>query len=216
MEGLSEVCVVPILLYGCENWQLTSTLVCQSFQGEIGSKLTPYHSTYSSRVALRWPSVAARILSRKLNYILRLKLMDSTESIASKLYNSFDPLHLSLIHECKFLEEHTGLESYTEKVLSGEFDGQRKTLSNEIMKQDWQITLEKGHERDSPRIATRIANEVSWLKLWDAMLDEGAHGTVRLQSLYKVITWPKVGNISVCPVCEWESNTHLFPHLLYN
>ena len=78
------------------------------------------------------------------------------------------------------------------------------------MKQDWQITLEKGHERDSTRIATRIANEVSWLKLWDAMLDE----TVRLQSLYKVITWPKVGNISVCPVCECESNTHLLPHLL--
>ena len=46
------------------------------------------------------------------------------------------------------------------------------------------------------------------------MLDEGAHGTVRLQSLYKVITWPKVGNISLCPVCEWESNTHLLPHLL--
>ena len=146
-------------------------------------------------------SVAARILSRKLNFILRLKLMDSTESNASKLYNSSDPLHLSLIHECKFLEEHTGLDSYTEKVLSGEFDGQRKALSNEIMKQDWQITLEKGHERDSTRIATRIANEVSWLKLWNAMLDEGLHGTVRL---HKVITWP--GNISVCPVCEWESN----------
>ena len=46
------------------------------------------------------------------------------------------------------------------------------------------------------------------------MLDEGVHGTVRLQSLYKAITWPKVGNISVCPVCEWESNTHLLPHLL--
>ena len=127
-RSLFEVCVVPILLCGCENWQLTSTLVCQleSFQGEIGRrilKLTQYHSTFSSRVAL--------------------------------------------------------------KVLSGEFDGQRKTLSNEIMKQDWQITLEKGHERDSTRIATRIANEVSWLKLWDAMLDEGAHGTVRLQSLYK-------------------------------
>ena len=106
-RSLFEVCVVPILLYGCENWQLTSTLVCQqeSFQGEIGRrilKLTPYHSIYSSRVALRWPSVAARILSRKLNFILRLKLMDSTES---KLYNSFDPLYLSLIHECKFLEE---------------------------------------------------------------------------------------------------------------
>ena len=82
------------------------------------------------------------------------------------------------------------------------------------MKQDWQITLEKGHKRDSTRIATQIANKVSWLKLWDAMLDEGVHGTVRLQSLYKAITWPKVGNISVCPSCEWESNTHLLPHLL--
>jgi hypothetical protein len=66
-RSLFEVCVVPILLYGCENWHLTSTLICQleSFQGEIGRrilKLTPYHSTYSSRTALRWPSVAVRIL----------------------------------------------------------------------------------------------------------------------------------------------------------
>ena len=56
--------------------------------------------------------------------------MDSTESIASKLYNSSDPLHLSLIHECKFLEEHTGLDSYTEKVLSGEFDGETRLANN--------------------------------------------------------------------------------------
>ena len=83
------------------------------------------------------------------------------------------------------------------------------------MKQDWQITSEKGHERDIIiALATRIVNEISWLKLWDAMLDEGIHGTVRLQSLYKAITWPKVGNISVCPVCGWETNTHLLPHLL--
>ena len=125
-------------------------------------------------------SCCKNLIKEAYNFILRLKLMDSTESIASKLYNSSDPLHLSLTHECKFLEEHTGLDSYTEKVLSGEFDGQRKALSNEIMKQDWQITLEKGHERDSTRIATRIANEASWLKLWDAMLDEGVHGMVRL------------------------------------
>ena len=51
--------------------------------------------------------------------------------------------------------------------------------------------------KGSTRIATQIANEVSWSKLWDVMLDEGVHGTIRLQSLYKVITWPKVGNILV-------------------
>ena len=102
-KELTKHLLYPYYCTGCENWQLTSTLVCQLeyFQGErIGRrilKLTPYHSTYySSRIALQWPSVAARILSRKLNFILRLKLMDSTASIASKFYNSSDPLHLSL------------------------------------------------------------------------------------------------------------------------
>ena len=64
-------------------------------------------------------------------------------------------------------------------------------------------------------IALESQNEVSWLKLWDAMLDEGIHGTVRLQSLYKVITWPKVATFRCAQSVNGKAMyTHLLPHLL--
>ena len=64
--------MVPVLLFGCENWMLTDSMLHQleSFQGEIGRrilKLSKYHSTLSTHLALRWPSVTARMFVRKLS-----------------------------------------------------------------------------------------------------------------------------------------------------
>ena len=63
--------VIPILLYGCENWILTDPLLdhLEAFQAEMGRrtlKLSKFHSALSTRLALRWPSLAARILVLKL------------------------------------------------------------------------------------------------------------------------------------------------------
>ena len=67
-RSIYETCVIPVLLFGCENWVLTDSMLHQleSFQGEIGRrilKLTRHHSTLSTRLALRWPSVTVRVLS---------------------------------------------------------------------------------------------------------------------------------------------------------
>ena len=54
-KTIFDTCVIPILLYGSENWILTDPLVDQleAFQGEISRrilKLSKFHSTlYSSR-----------------------------------------------------------------------------------------------------------------------------------------------------------------------
>jgi len=42
----------------------------EAFQGEVGRrilKLSRFHSTLSTRIALKWPSISARILIRKLS-----------------------------------------------------------------------------------------------------------------------------------------------------
>ena len=117
-------------------------------------------------IALRWPSVAARILVVKLKYLLRLR---SPAIISkSKVYKCSKPVQLSLVRECKFLEEHTG---YTDKVINGEFDGQSKTLKNSLLVEEWHNTVEKAKQRESTQIVANIACEVSWLKLWDTMLN---------------------------------------------
>ena len=68
-----ETCMLPILLYGCENWVLTEDmlLALEKFQGEIGRrilKLSKFHSILAMPVALQWLSLRARILVRKVFY----------------------------------------------------------------------------------------------------------------------------------------------------
>ena len=62
VRGIYEACAVPVLLFGCENWILTDSILHQleSFQGENGHrilKLSKHLSTLSTRLALRWPSI---------------------------------------------------------------------------------------------------------------------------------------------------------------
>ncbi len=75
-KTIYEICAVPILLYGCENWILTDSQLdrLEAFQGEIGKrilKLPRFHSSLATRIALKLPSVAARILAQKLSLLVK-------------------------------------------------------------------------------------------------------------------------------------------------
>ena len=75
-RAIFETCVVPVLLFGSENWYLTESLLdkLESFQAEIGRrilKLPRHHSGRATRLTLEWPSMTARILQRKLLFIQR-------------------------------------------------------------------------------------------------------------------------------------------------
>ena len=107
-RALFEVCVIPVLLYGCENWILTASLLTklEHFQGEIGRRIlrfTPSHSTLACRIALHWPSMAARILVSMLCYILRLRSLADTGNVAASLFQSSTTSDMSLVRECHFL-----------------------------------------------------------------------------------------------------------------
>ena len=72
--SIFETCITPILLYGCETWLLDSTSLSalESFQHEIGCRILrapKFYSEASVRIALHWPTVATRILIRKLNFV---------------------------------------------------------------------------------------------------------------------------------------------------
>ena len=120
-----------MLQYECTKVQNPRrTRVRESLKAHALDLLPANHSTISCRIALRWPSVAARILIRKLCYVLRLRLLDN---IASVLFQTSNPLHLSIIRECHFLEDHLSLHGYTDKVLNGEYDGSKKYLRDSIL-----------------------------------------------------------------------------------
>ena len=107
-RSIYETCVIPVLLFGCENWVLTDLILHQleSFQGEIGRrilKLTRHHSTLSTRMALRWPSVTARVLISKLS--LLSKLSERGDSIGGQIFSGLPQESLKLVRECRYLEK---------------------------------------------------------------------------------------------------------------
>ena len=197
---------------------LTASLLTklEHFQGEIGRRIlrfTPSHSTLACRIALHWPSMAARILVSKLCYILRLRSLADTGNVAASLFQSSTTSDMSLVRECHFLEDSLGFEGFTTAVLSGDYDGQKKVLKNSILDQDWKTSIGKAKCSPSSRFIGDIASDLSWLCIWDLMLDSGSKGTASLQAFLKIATWPNVEAISSCPMCK-ESTTAMLHHYI--
>ena len=119
----SSTHVVPVLLFGSENWILTDSQLdhLEAFWGKRTLKRSKSHSTLATRVALKWPSVAARTLTRKLN--LLSKVSSEGESIGCCMYTSLpvaDPLSLRLVQECLLLENKLDCHGATNLVLKAD------------------------------------------------------------------------------------------------
>ena len=191
-KTIFEVCVIPVLLFGSENWVLTDSLLdrLEGFQGEIGRrilKLSKFHSTLATRIALKWPSVTARILARKLT--LLCKVQSDKDSIGCRVYSSLtasDPESIRLIPKCQFLVRKLGCDGVTALVVNGSNGfSSLMTLRKEITEVDWKLCLTEVSSHPSTSLAATIATDTTWPKLWDMALDYGLHGTVSLQAIYR-------------------------------
>ena len=60
-------------------------------------------------------------------------------------------------------------------------------------------------------MASRIASETSWMKLWDIALDYGPRGSSSLQALYRQLTRPQL-QPGVCHLCGTTLDTPFFHH----
>ena len=65
-------------------------------------------------------------------------------------------------------------------------------LKNSILDQDWKTSIGKAKCSPSCRFIGDIASDLSWLCIWDLMLDSGSKGTASLQAFLKIATWPNV------------------------
>ena len=93
-KSIYETCVIPVLLYGCENWILTDAniVALESFQGEIGRrilKLSKSHSLLATRLALQCQSIVLCILSRKLCLLSRVS--SENDSVGCKIFYTLTP-----------------------------------------------------------------------------------------------------------------------------
>ena len=209
------MCVIPILLYGSENWILTTPLFdrLEAFQGEIGRrilKLSKFHSLLSTRLALRWPSVAARIFIQKLN--LLFKINSEEDSIGCHIFSKLaakDPQSLQIIQECRYLEDRVECHGATDNILNSETS--LKEVKNRILKVDWENCITEASQHSSTALAASISSSTSWLKLWDMALDYGPRGTAAMQALYRTLTKPRLDQ-NTCAICGDRLETSYFDH----
>jgi hypothetical protein len=205
-RSVVETCVIPRLLYGCENWNVTEGILAQleSFLGEVAKRALrwPKHYSNTSAVtAMDLGSVRSRLLVSKLGFLKRL-LRDDAVGVGRAAIRSMvdDVDSLCLVRECRELED-VFRTNFTEEVLCGEVN------MKEVKKTIERLDRERRFERcggKAPLIAA-VAKGVSWLKLWDLALELGLRHTRGLQALSRLMSHHDRGK-KPCPLCEGELN----------
>ena len=121
--NIIEHCVLPCLLYGAESWILDNSLLAklESFQAELAKlilRLPKNTANNIARMALQCPSMRARILIIKLNFLLKVNTGDL--SLCARSFRSLavsDVESLLLVRQCRFLES-TLDSDFTTSVLT--------------------------------------------------------------------------------------------------
>ena len=204
---LFEVCVLPVCLYGSENWILTEPMISSldQFQGELGKKilnLPKHHSNLIPLVALQWPTMRLRILHRKISFLWRL-LHPKKVSISVEVFNCLrekdsEPL---VIQQCKFLEQ-VYKTNLTEVILQ-----QEKNFENHLTLRAVKDKLQAA-DRDyiwslvsSRENLAALSRDISWMRLWDEAREQGIRGARAIATVLRVITIPVFTDDFACPVC---------------
>ena len=109
--SIVQCCVLPILLYGVGSWIMSCKSIkkLECFQGEIAKRVLQMPHWYTSSkvacIALGWNSIHSVCTIRKLRFLYRVKTNE--KSICYRTYSAMadDVEVLSLVRECRELEE---------------------------------------------------------------------------------------------------------------
>ena len=197
-----QACVLPVCLYGGENWLLTNTLLqtLEAFQAEIGKRILnlPKHfANICPLVFLYWPTMRYRILVQKLSFLTRLIKSNQT-TISSQVFHALKdqtPRPL-IVQQCKFLEEVYDT-NITDSILEGDMTC-LKSAKRVLRTADTEYIWLKVSRHTSLRALHR---DILWPKLWDMARDQGIQGTRSLAMVLRVLATPTLENFD-CPICE--------------
>lgn len=212
-------CIVPVLLYGCENWILNESLLnhLECFQAWAGKRLlglTKHHNNTIVPIALNLPCVRSMILVKKLRFLV--KLMSNTSSTDRHLSRDVfaalamkDILNIFIVSQCLYLEDNFGTDCTTRCL---ERPAEANTILSSyvdvIYDQSKSIFIQKAMNTHNLRRFMEIENQCSWMKSWDWALDYGVKGTKACQLSLKVLTARTFGR--TCEVCNGDMGDSTF------
>ena len=111
-------CVLPVLLYGSENWVLNDAVLDQleSFQAWVGKRILGVPKTFANDlvpIALDLPSIRLQILARKLRLLTRLISGNRSDSdnlsLGSVAFNHLamdNVYNITLVRQCLSLNRN--------------------------------------------------------------------------------------------------------------
>ena len=165
---------------------------------------------------MSWPSMVARTLKLKLGFLFRL-LASEDDNIASNAFctlASQDVYSLGIVQQCIMLDSKIGTQSIATILNTKDHSNTLlKGIKKDIMIKDKEQTLQEVALHPSVKLAANI----NWLYIWDAVRDRGPYWSRITQSFFKILTRPLFGNRQ-CYVCSTEIpiNTTYFEHLVHS
>ena len=192
-RSILEACVMPVLLYGCENWVMTEALweKLEAFQGELSKRILKWpkhHSNTAAATALDVPSMRCRVLIRKLSFLQRIvKSTPASLSGRALLALSDDTSSLCLVSECRELEEAFGTH-FAEHIISSSAPSMRE-VKDVILERDHTALTEKCTVKAPVTHSQKVAARIGWSKLWDGALNLGVKAVKGLQLLSRARPW---------------------------
>ena len=165
-KSVIETCIMPVLLYGCENWILKERPISQlnSFLGELAKRCLrwpKHHSNTAAQVALDVESIRSRLLFTKLGFLRRSMLNDAGVGAEMRVMSD-DVESLCQVKECRELEEGFGT-SFTDELLSGAESVDLRDVRKEIRKIDREKMLEECAEKS--QLIVEVGKEVGCISL---------------------------------------------------
>ena len=211
-RSMVETCILPILLYGIENWCLTqnSIQMLDSFLGELSKRLLRLPRWYSNTpasIVVGLMSARALCLTRKLNFLRKISIDGYSETMSSRTFRclSDDLDSICLIRECRDLDQFFHSD-FTSTMLQRDADTcpHPFKIKEDLQTQDRDLKLAQHKGRADMSIIVEVERAVGWPRLWDLALDYGPKCVDGLKHLVRVVIFPPHAS-STCPLCDSET-----------
>ena len=123
-KSVVDTCILPVLLYGAENWCLTpnSIQMLNSFLGELSKrllKLPQWYCNTPASIVVGLRTARALCLVRKLKFLGKITALENSDTLSAQtlLSLSDDISSICLVHECRELEQYFGTD-FTSALLT--------------------------------------------------------------------------------------------------
>ncbi len=195
-RSMVNTCILPILLYGAENWCLSQSSIqlLDSFLGELSKrllKLPQWYSNTPASIVAGQRSAKALCLTRKLNFLKRISANETSVSLSAQTLASLtdDVNSTCLARECRDLEQYFGTD-FAEADLLQDTDPcpHSRDIKDEIAARNRDLLLTQHEGRANMSIVVEVERAFGWPRLWDLTLDNGAKCVEGLRNLVRVIT----------------------------